>query len=486
MIILARKNSFSFKKNIFQIPIIVIVCALIAITSGCASTNEGTFGGSLGSSTYSGDIDPSASQDTTISVVESKLSSCQQSITLANGQIAKYSCVSVMFGTNRATSNNSKLFYGKSPIKFNQPLKYGEVVVSIPDNHQPGSAISGAEGPVDGKNIRAREKFFTIWDGKDGITELTENEFAKVSKHKLKSVPDSKRRTFVFIHGYNVSFEGAAYRTAQLKADLEINAPAYFFSWPSNSNTQQYISDQDDVDLSVERLVEFLETVKKSVGEDVELNLIAHSLGNRLLGKALDQIKNKSAVSNQMFDLGIFASADLDENLFRKWIGGENINGSGQALIKRAVLYVTDDDKALWVSRLLRRVKCSDMDEKFRVGLVTKKSCAGSRYVTTMSPPFYTVDLSFIPNEKRIDIFENNHAKYVDSPRTICHVKRLIWGSQSVADDDAEYLKVKTQGNKKYWIMDNEVPLSWERDCNIKLNQVTPEFVMNFAHIPRR
>ena len=412
-----------------------------------------------------GDFGAEPTGSAIIQITESKLESCQDSGTTPDGRKSRYACVSVMFGTNREDTSNPDLFYGKAALGLNQTLQYGEVVISIPNKHQPGAVISGAQGPVDADDVRERQKVFAVWDGKDGVTEMNASQFKALTRHKLTRVTPEQRKSFVFIHGYNTSFEGAAYRTAQLKSDLGIKAPVYFFSWPSNANTKQYISDQDDADLSVDALVEFLKTVKSAVGPDTDLNLIAHSLGNRVLGKALDQMREEASLVQPMFNLGIFASADLDERLFKSWIGGEG-HQSGNLLVKRGVLYVTDDDKALWVSRLLRQPACIDRDEKYRVGLVTKKACNNRRRVSMLSEPFETVDLSEIPNEKRIDIFENNHAKFVDSPRTICHLNRLFYSDKPVSLDKPNYFREVPSGSSSYWIADNYTSIVWERDCN--------------------
>ena len=56
---------------------------------------------------------------------------------------------------------------------------------------------------------------------------------------------ETAREAFVFVHGYNVSFEDAAYRTAQMAFDLEFNGPAIMFSWPSQARTEAYLADVD-------------------------------------------------------------------------------------------------------------------------------------------------------------------------------------------------------------------------------------------------
>ena len=70
-------------------------------------------------------------------------------------------------------------------------------------------------------------------------------------------------------------------RTAQFKTDLDVKGPAFFFFWPSNGNPKQYLSDQQDADISAKNLAKLLRLVKESVGEDTSLNIVAHSMGHR-------------------------------------------------------------------------------------------------------------------------------------------------------------------------------------------------------------
>ena len=48
---------------------------------------------------------------------------------------------------------------------------------------------------------------------------------------------------FVFVHGYNVTFEGAAQRTAQIAYDLKFSGAPIFYSWPSQARTLEYTVD---------------------------------------------------------------------------------------------------------------------------------------------------------------------------------------------------------------------------------------------------
>src|SRR6185369_15193625 len=92
-----------------------------------------------------------------------------------------------------------------------------------------------------------------------------------------------RRELFVFVHGFNVSFEDAALRTAQIHYDLKFAGAPIFFSWPANDKfIFTYPADETNVAWSVPHLKQFLlEIVKESQAQSV--NLIAHSMGNRAL-----------------------------------------------------------------------------------------------------------------------------------------------------------------------------------------------------------
>ena len=51
----------------------------------------------------------------------------------------------------------------------------------------------------------------------------------------------------IFVHGYNVTFEDAARRTAQVAYDIKFGGVATFYSWPSNGQTLTYSWDEESV-----------------------------------------------------------------------------------------------------------------------------------------------------------------------------------------------------------------------------------------------
>lgn len=61
----------------------------------------------------------------------------------------------------------------------------------------------------------------------------------------------ARKEAFVFIHGYNVGFETAVRRTAQIAYDLKFEGAPIAYSWPSQEGLLSYTVDElpPDVEL---------------------------------------------------------------------------------------------------------------------------------------------------------------------------------------------------------------------------------------------
>lgn len=95
----------------------------------------------------------------------------------------------------------------------------------------------------------------------------------------------------VFIHGFNVTFEEAAIRAAQIGFDLKVPGITAFFSWPSKGRLSllDYAADEATIDASAGKMTDFL--VKFAQQTDAErVHVIAHSMGNRGLLGAMQRI----------------------------------------------------------------------------------------------------------------------------------------------------------------------------------------------------
>jgi esterase/lipase superfamily enzyme len=150
----------------------------------------------------------------------------------------------------------------------------------------------------------------------------------------------------VFVHGYNVTFENAARRTAQMAYDLAFEGAAILYSWPSKGSITGYPVDGTNVQWSTPHLKTFLADVATRTGAQT-VHLIAHSMGNRALAGALQSLLAESrAEIHSVFREIVLTAPDIDADIFRRDIAPRLAN-----LPARVTLYASSADKALQASK---------------------------------------------------------------------------------------------------------------------------------------
>ena len=166
----------------------------------------------------------------------------------------------------------------KQTIALRGPLTYGTCEVSIPRNH----LIGNIEQPVSHFLIRFEpedpEKHFVVLKQ----TPLDEDPFFQQLDSRLASSPE--RECFVFVHGYNNTFDDAAKRTAQLWYDLQFPGAPIFFSWPSQGNRAGYTFDETNAEWAQEDFEKFLWNLHTRSSAK-RIHVIAHSMGNRIVAR---------------------------------------------------------------------------------------------------------------------------------------------------------------------------------------------------------
>jgi esterase/lipase superfamily enzyme len=164
---------------------------------------------------------------------------------------------------------------------------------------------------------------------------------------KSKVGQSKSKEAFVFVHGYNVTFEVAARRTAQLAYDLKFDGPPIFFSWPSQGGLLQYAVDETNVVWSTPHLKDFLASVSTRSGAK-SVHLIAHSMGNRALTAALVSLASELKGASPMFREVILTAPDIDADVFKR-----DIAPFIARTASRVTLYASSNDEALALSKKL-------------------------------------------------------------------------------------------------------------------------------------
>jgi len=237
-------------------------------------------------------------------------------------------------------------------------------------------------------------------------------------------VADSPRRElFVFVHGFNVSFDDAARRTAQIHHDLEFAGAPVFFSWPAHDKfIFTYPADETNVAWSVPHLKQFLlEIVKESQAQSI--NLIAHSMGNRALAAALREIELEMQGRSRLFNQVILAAPDIDADEFRM-----SIAPAMQRTAQRLTLYASARDDALLASQLVHHgPRAGDAGE----GLV-------------VVPGIDTIDVT------AIDTSPWGHSYYGSSDPVLHDLRELF--SRAIPPRDRTWLSPAERNGLTYWI----------------------------------
>jgi hypothetical protein len=135
-----------------------------------------------------------------------------------------HAVVRVFFATDRRVETRRPLALDTEPADSNQ-ISYGICLVSVPRDHRMGEL----EGPSIWRlELRSDPDRHIVMLSK----ELADPRRFFEDVNQLAQRSD-EHDALLFIHGYNVEFDSAARRTAQLASDLGFKAPAIFFSWPS-------------------------------------------------------------------------------------------------------------------------------------------------------------------------------------------------------------------------------------------------------------
>jgi esterase/lipase superfamily enzyme len=241
----------------------------------------------------------------------------------------------VWYGTNRMPIDAADLSRGYSKERDNT-THYGSCRVFVPKSHKIGSVGSSWWKRLI-SNVDDRLKLL-------GIKELEEEQFWENVRDHLRKTAVARRDVVIFIHGYNVSFSQAAIRAAQIGFDLSMEGVMAFFSWPSQGILKGYVRDEATIEASEVAIADFIE---KFSGERRRVHLIAHSMGNRGVLRAVDRIVNRAKKRRTIFGQIILAAADVDVGTFRNLCGGYVQTSN------RATLYVSSKDRAVEASRWL-------------------------------------------------------------------------------------------------------------------------------------
>ena len=244
--------------------------------------------------------------------------------------------VPVFYGTDRKPSDANDHFEGRR----GDVVSYGVARVSVPtEGRDLGELTSPKWWKLEFKADTERHVILTSMDGCDraGFVAGLQSALATADEKDL----------LLFVHGYNVTFTDAARRAAQLAVDLKFRGRTLLFSWASAGDPKLYTVDEGTIDWSEHHFRAFLQLALTETGAS-RLHVVAHSMGNRALVRALEHI-DTGALPRGTASLCqvIFAAPDIDAARFK------DLAALFRGRAERYTLYASSGDVALKASKLV-------------------------------------------------------------------------------------------------------------------------------------
>lgn len=205
--------------------------------------------------------------------------------------------VTIYVATTRVRQPDSTNVYtnGRAP-----EMNYAEFTIAIPPRHKPGE-IEWSDGVANPET-----DFVTV-----SQSLLTRAEFERKIAPRASS-----GKAGVFVHGYNVNFQEAVFRLAQMVGDSEVQGVPVLFAWPSDGSLTGYIADRDSAAYSRDGLAQVL-TMMARDRPPGGVTVVAHSMGAWLTVETLRQLRlMKQNATLSRLDV-VLASPDIDVDVFR-------------------------------------------------------------------------------------------------------------------------------------------------------------------------
>jgi len=265
-------------------------------------------------------------------------------------------------------------------------IRLGKCMVNIPKSHAIGSL---------GSSWLKR-----LFKGDDRLEllstlEFDRGEFWQGLSNALQLDASGRKIGIVYVHGFNTSFEQAILRAAQIGFDIGIQSCMATFSWPSSG---WYTLDEASIEASEVNFASFISDFVSQTGVE-KIHIIAHSMGNRLLMRSLNYLRQSRGAQHTAEVLGqaILAAPDVHQDTFRQFAS------SFKHLAEQTTIYTSNKDRAIEASEFLHLAP--------RVGFF---------------PPIFVHSSLDTICVSDIDLSRLGHSYYADSRPVLSDIHRIV------------------------------------------------------------
>ena len=183
------------------------------------------------------------------------------------------------------------------------------------------------------------------------VRRLEQADFVEQLRGLVQQSPH--RGLLIVVHGFREAYESALRKTAFLGHVLDINAPVLLFDWPGNqgSSLRGYRRARQVAEASGAELARTIELVIREVQPE-RLWLVANSMGGQVVVNAFSLLYENPELADAETEIEnvVLTAPDVDHEKF-----DQEFKQQVMALADKLTVYVSSNDRALLVSRIINR-----------------------------------------------------------------------------------------------------------------------------------
>ncbi len=254
-------------------------------------------------------------------------------------QLGEQGSTRYFFVTNRKKTGDDEILENRFGSDRESELKFGIFDITI----EPSVGL--------GMFINPSEWFQTEEIVVKNIEALQQQLFIEQMRQVVNASP--QRSLLIVVHGFRERFPSALRKTAFVGHILDINSPIMVFDWPGNQGSalRGYRRARSVATESGAELAKTLELIVRDVQPD-KIWLLANSMGGQVVADAFSHLYLNPAFADAGIEIEdvVLTAPDVSheefDNQFKREI---------TALTRNLTVYVSSNDRALVMSRLVNR-----------------------------------------------------------------------------------------------------------------------------------
>jgi esterase/lipase superfamily enzyme len=254
-------------------------------------------------------------------------------------QLAEKGSYRFFYVTNRRLRSDDGPLEERFGKEREEILKYGYFDANIQPSLGLGMLINATEW-FQNEEIRLKV-----------VQELEPTAFVKQARRLIQDSP--YRSLLVVVHGFKEAFPSALRKTAFLSHVLDVNTPVLLFDWPGNqgSSLGGYRRARQVAEASGAELARTLELIIRDIQPD-RLWLVANSMGGQVVADAFGLLYREADLADAETEIEnvVLTAPDVDHDEFDNQFKQEI-----KALARNLIVYVSSNDRALLMSRIINR-----------------------------------------------------------------------------------------------------------------------------------